>query len=67
MKIDTKKLSIAMVRKCMNSKELAEVIGCSYESITQILAGRRNVPLKKLGTICKALEVDVTEIIETEK
>lgn len=64
MKINAKNLRVAMARKCMNPKELAEAIGCSYESIIQILAGRRNVPTKKLGEICKALEVDVTEIIE---
>lgn len=64
MKINAKNLRVAMARKCMSSKELAEAVGCSYESINQILAGRRNVPTKKLGGICKAVGVDPTEIID---
>lgn len=64
MKINTKKLRIAMVRKCMSSKELAEKVGCSYESIVQILSGRRNVPTKKLGEICKILETDPETLID---
>lgn len=64
MKINTKKLRIAMVRKCMSTRELAEAVGCSYESIIQILSGRRNAPMKKLGEICKALEVDPETLID---
>ena len=64
MKINTIKLQIAMVRKCMSSRELAEAVGCSYESIVQILSGRRNAPMKKLGEICKALDVDPETLIE---
>ncbi len=64
MKINTKKLKIAMVRKCMGSRELAEAVGCSYESIVQILSGRRNAPMKKLGEICKALDVDPETLID---
>lgn len=64
MKINTKKLRIAMARKCMDSKELAVAVGCSYESITQILSGRRNVPTKKLGEICKMLDVDPETLID---
>lgn len=64
LKINTKKLRIAMAKRCMSTKELAEVVECSYESITQILAGRRNVPTKKLGIICKALGVNPEELID---
>lgn len=63
MEINTKKLKIAMARKCMSSTDLAKAVGCSKESINQIISGKRGAPIKKLGEIAKALEVDVTEII----
>lgn len=58
MKIDANKLQLAMARNCMDPKDLAAVVECSVGSIRQILNGRRNVPVKKLGKIAKALEVD---------
>lgn len=64
MEINAKKLKIAMARKCMSSTDLAKAVGCSKESINQIISGKRGVPTKKLGEIAKALEVDVTEILE---
>lgn len=64
MKISTKKLQIAMARKCMDAIELAGAVGCSKESIQQIVSGRRNAPIKKLGKIAKALEVDPAELID---
>lgn len=64
MRINTKNLHIAMARKCMDPKDLANMVGCSVESIRQILNGRRNVPVKKLGKIAKALEVDPETLIE---
>ncbi len=66
MKINKDKLRLAMARKCMNARELASAVECSAESIHQILSGRRNVTTKKLGRIAKALDVDVTEIIDQE-
>lgn len=63
MRVDTKKVRIAMSRRCMDAKELATTVGCSVESIHQILAGLRNVPVKKLGKIAKALEVDPEELL----
>lgn len=63
MRVDTKKVRIAMARRCMDAKELATAVGCSVESIHQIFAGHRNVPVKKLGKIAKALEVDPEELL----
>lgn len=63
MKIDTNKLQLAMARNCMDPKDLAAVVECSAVSIRQILNGRRNVPVKKLGKIAKALEVDPEELL----
>ena len=64
MKINTQKLKLAMARKFMDAKDLAAAIECSTESIQQILSGRRSAPLKKLGKIAKALEVDPAELID---
>lgn len=64
MEINTKKLQIAMARKCMNSSDLAVAIGCTTASIQQILRGARGVQMKKLGLISKALEVDPAELID---
>ena len=63
MKIDTNKLQLAMARKCMDPKDLAAAVECSVGSIVQILSNRRNVPIKKLGKIAKALEVDPGELL----
>lgn len=64
MEINTKKLQIAMARRCMDTKDLSKKIGCTTTSIQQIVSGRRGVPIKKLGEIAKALGIDVTEILE---
>lgn len=64
MKINTKKLQIAMARKCMDAIELAGAVGCSKESIQQVVSGRRNAPVKKLGQIAKALGVDPETLID---
>lgn len=63
MKIDEKKMRLAMARKLMDSKDLAEKVGCTVRSIQQALAGR-SIPTKKLGQIVKALDVDPAELID---
>lgn len=63
MKIDEKKMRLAMARKLMDSKDLAEKVGCTVRSIQQALAGR-SIQTKKLGQIAKALDVDPAELID---
>lgn len=63
MKVNEKKMRLAMARKLMNSKDLAEKVGCTVRSIQQALAGR-SIPTKKLGQIAKALDVDPAELID---
>ena len=63
MKIDEKKMRLAMARKLMDSKDLAEKVGCTVRSIQQALAGR-SISKKKLGQIAKALDVDPAELID---
>ena len=59
-------MKLRKVPLCVRKGNLrvAEAVGCSYESIVQILSGRRNAPIKKLGKIAKALEVDPETLIE---
>ena len=64
MEINTKKLKIAMARKCMSSSDLAAAIGCTSTSVQRILRGARGVQTKKLGIISKALEIDPAELID---
>lgn len=63
MEIKIKNLKIAMLRKCMSPRDLSESVGCSYESIVQILSGRRKPSMKKLGKIAQVLEVDPADLI----
>ena len=63
MKINEKKMRLAMARNLMDSKDLAEKVVCTVRSIQQTLAGK-SIPTKKLGQIAKALEVDPAELIE---
>lgn len=64
MEINTKKLQIAMARRCMDTKDLSKKIGCTTTSIQQIVSGRRGVPIKKLGEIAKVLAVDPSELVD---
>lgn len=55
-----------MARNQMSSKDLAELSGISYNTITSWIknTGRRNPTTKALGKIACALKVDVTELID---
>ena len=66
MKVNIQKLQIAMANACMNKTELADSVGISKITVSTYLSGKRNPSLKTVGKIAKALNVPVTEIIETE-
>lgn len=65
MKIDSKKLGLAMVRAGCAFKELAEAAGVSRATLSYINCGKSCRPAT-LGRIAKALGVDPTEIIAQE-
>ena len=66
MKISRKKLNIILARKQLQVSELAEVYGVSRERMHAIL--RQDVMSPKCaGRLAKALDVDVTEILEDEE
>lgn len=63
MKANRKKLEMAMARLCMNSEDLQKAAGIPRATLNNVISGRSVRP-GTMGRVCKALEVDVTEIIE---
>ena len=65
MKIDRAKYELAKARACMGMKDL-EAAGIPNGTLCRVISGAKARP-ETIGKIAKALGVDVTEIIETEK
>lgn len=63
MKADRRKLEIAMAKSCMNSEDLQKASGMPRPTVNNVITGRSVRP-GTIGRIAKALNVDVTEIIE---
>lgn len=62
MKLDRKKFAIARARACMGQKDF-EKAGIPKGTLCRATSGRSLKP-ETLGKIAKALNVDVTEILE---
>ena len=65
MKIDSKKIRLAMARACMNTQNLAAAAEMPPQTINGALR-ERSIRPATLGRIARALGVDVTEIIKEE-
>lgn len=65
MKVNRKKLELAMARACMTSAKLPAAAGLPRPTVQNAVTGRSVRPAT-VGKIAKALQVDVTEIIEME-
>lgn len=63
MKISKQKIDIAMARKCITTSELAEKAQVPKPTVNAIVGGRNAKPIT-VGKVARALNVDVTEIIE---
>lgn len=63
MTIDDNKIAVAMARKRFTKTSLAEAAGISRNRLNVILNSKNVTPVA-VGKIAKALDVDVTEIIE---
>ena len=63
MKADRKKLEMAMARACMTTDQLQVASQMPRPTLNNVIVGK-NVRPATLGTVAKALGVDVTEIIE---
>lgn len=66
MRVDRKKLEIAMARACMNSADLPKAAGMPRATVQNAIVGKGVRPAT-LGKIAKALDVDPADIIETEE
>ena len=66
MRVDRKKLEIAMARACMNSADLPKAAGMPRATVQNAIVGKGVRPAT-LGKIAKALGVDPADIIETEE
>ena len=66
MKLVKNKIEIALARRCMNVSELSEIYGVTRSRMSTLI-NQQNVSYVCAGKLAKALDVDVTEIIEQEK
>lgn len=63
MKINRKKLEIAMAGACLNAKDLAIAAELPRPTLNNVITGR-NVRPATIGKIAKALNVTVEQILE---
>lgn len=63
MKVDRKKLELAMARACMSTEDLSEFAKMPRPTVKNAITGR-NVRPVTLGRIANALGVDPAELIE---
>ena len=66
MKISKKKIDIAMAQKNLNQTVLSNMVGISRTNLSSLVNGKNCMP-STVYKIAKALDLDVTEIIEAEK
>lgn len=65
MKINARKLKIAMARACINPCELCRKAGIDHQTYLRTFNGLKSRPAT-VGKIAKALNIDMTEILEDE-
>lgn len=64
MKLNRKAVDLAQARACLSRKELCEKAGVSTATLAHLKAGRREPSPKTIGRLARALECDVTELLE---
>lgn len=64
MKIDNKKLDIAIADACLTMNELSRQSRVSIVTLTKVRKGTQEPTPKTVGKIAKALNVSVGEIIQ---
>ncbi len=65
MRANSEKVAIAMVRACIDLEKLADLAKVSYPAVKRAVKGCEVKP-STLGKICKALQVDPSELIAKE-
>lgn len=66
MKIDIKKFELLLAEKCIETRELSKISGLAETTITRIKKGQQNAKPVTIGKIARALNVDVTDLLQTE-
>nr|DAP02019.1 MAG TPA: SOS-response transcriptional repressor [Caudoviricetes sp.] len=66
MKANRKKLELAMARACMNTEDLVKTSAMPRPTVNNVIVGR-DVRPATLGRVARALDVDVTDILEDEE
>ena len=64
LKLDRKKLDLAMAKKCYNITDLVKKSGVCYSSIVKLSGDRMTLTTKTLGKISKALDVEPADLIQ---
>ena len=65
MKANKAAIRIAMANACMNLHDLTQKAGIPESGVKYVLYGRSVRP-RTMGIVCRALGVDVAEILEDE-
>lgn len=65
MKINSDNFNLALAKACISLKTLSELSDVNNVTLTRILKGIQEPRPQTIGKIAKALNVEVTELIET--
>jgi len=66
IKLDTKKIYLAMAEKGMTATEIARQGGVSQQAVSNALNGNRVGKVKVVPAICKALDFSAKDIVILE-
>lgn len=66
IKLDTKKIYLAMAEKGITITEIAKGAGVSQQAVSSALSGKRVGKVKVVPAICKALELSAKDIVIIE-
>ena len=66
MKISKDKLEQMMAEKGMSTSQLAQKAGLQVQNVCALFRSKKNRPLS-VGKVAKALECEISEIIESEQ
>lgn len=67
MELDMRKIRIAQARACISLNDLVEKTGLSRATVSKTINGKISPTPKTIGLLAKALNVDITEIINSEE
>ena len=67
MLLDKTKVELAMARSRLNRLDLSRKLGVTAVAVSQQLKPGRDLHPKTVGKIAKALEINPSEIIKSEK